>query len=171
MINYVSSNAEKLLPSLDVERPSDPITLLIDDITIKVGSVSREDYLWEIGSGSNWLSYHIAISLGLQQYFISQDHNPVPSFIVYDQPSQVYFPKRIANRETEINLDPKLRDEDIVAVQKAFQVISLVVQASMGELQVIVLDHAPENVWGNIQGVHLVEEWREGKALISKDWL
>jgi hypothetical protein len=41
----------------------------------------------------------------------------------------------------------------------------------MGELQVIVLDHAPENVWGNIPGVHLVEEWREGKALIPKDWL
>jgi hypothetical protein len=166
----VSSNAEKLLPSLDVERPSDPITLLINDLTIKVGSVSREDYLWEIGSGSNWLSYHLAISLGLQQFFLSLDHNPVPSFIVYDQPSQVYFPKRIANREKEINLDPKFRDEDIVAVQKAFQVISLVVQASMGELQVIVLDHAPENVWGNIAGGHLVEEWRDGKKLIPKAW-
>jgi uncharacterized small protein (DUF1192 family) len=167
----VSSNAEKLLPSLDVENPSDPVTLLIEDLTIKVGSVSREDYLWEIGSGSNWLSYHLAISLGLQQFFLSQDHNPVPSFIVYDQPSQVYFPKRMANRRNEIELDPKLPDEDIVAVQKAFQVISAVVQASMGELQVIVLDHAPENVWGNIPGIHLVEEWREGKALIPKDWL
>jgi hypothetical protein len=167
----VSSNAEKLLPSLDVERPGDPVTLLIEDLTIKVGSVSREDYLWEIGSGSNWLSYHLAISLGLQQFFLSQDHNPVPSFIVYDQPSQVYFPKRMAIRENEIELDPKLRDEDIVAVQKAFQVMFAVVQASLGELQVIVLDHAPENVWGNIQGVHLVEEWREGKALIPKDWL
>lgn len=166
----VSSNAEKLLPSLDVERPGDPVTLLIDDLTIKVGSVSKEDYLWEIGSGSNWLSYHIAISLGLQQFFLNQDHNPVPSFIVYDQPSQVYFPKRMANREKEIDLDPKLPDEDIVAVQKAFQVMSSVVQASMGELQVIVLDHAPENVWGNTQGVHLVEEWREGKALIPKAW-
>ncbi len=66
----VSSNAEKLLPSLDVERPDDPVTLLIDDLTIKVGSVSREDYLWEIGSGSNWLSYHIAISLGVTTIFL-----------------------------------------------------------------------------------------------------
>ena len=167
----VGLNAGKLLHNLDVERPDDPVTLLIEDLTIKVGSVSREDYLWEIGSGSNWLSYHLAISLGLQQFFLSQDQNPVPSFIVYDQPSQVYFPKRMANREKETDLDPKLPDEDIVAVQKAFKVISTVVQACKGELQVIVLDHAPENVWGNIQGVHLVEEWREGKALIPKDWL
>lgn len=171
-MRIVSSNAEKLLPNLDVERPNDPVTLLLDDLTIKVGSIEREDYLWEIGSGSNWLSYHLAISLALQQFFLSLGQNPVPSFIIYDQPSQVYFPKRLANRENDNELDPKLRDQDVIAVRKAFQVLSSVVEDTEGRLQIIVLDHAPENVWGGIQNVNLVEEWRgEGKALIPKDWL
>ena len=85
-----------MLPELDSERPNDPIELVINDLTIKVKGPSREDYLWEIGSGANWLSYHVAVSLALQQFFIESSPSPVPGFIVYDQPSQVYFPQKLA---------------------------------------------------------------------------
>ncbi len=170
-LEVVNLNAGKLLPNLDVERPNDPISLSTDDLTITVRGVDREDYLWEIGSGSNWLSYHIAVSLALQQYFLSLTHSPIPSFIVYDQPSQVYFPKRLANRLSEEEMDPQLRDEDVEAVQKVFKIISLVIEASKGKLQAMVLDHAPDSVWGNIENVHLVEEWRGGKKLIPHEWI
>ncbi|MBF8264918.1 MAG: hypothetical protein HW384_782, partial [Dehalococcoidia bacterium] len=171
-LNAVCSNAEKLLPLLDVERPNDQISISIEDLTIKVGSVRREDYLWEIGSGSNWLSYHVAVTLGLQQFFLNLPHSPVPSFAAFDQPSQVYFPKRLAVREEEADLDPKLKDdEDIEAVRKLFAVFAFVVQASNGNLQIIVLDHASDNVWGHIQGVHRVEEWRNGNKLVPVRWL
>ena len=170
-LNAVRSNAEKLLPILDMERPYDPISLSIDDLTIKVGGVEREDYLWEIGSGSNWLSYHVAITLGLQQFFLSLRHSPVPSFVAYDQPSQVYFPKRLAVREDEGDFDPEYRDEDIEAVQKVFAAFSLAVEGSGGRLQIIVLDHASENVWGDIEHVHCVEEWRNGTKLVPVSWL
>jgi hypothetical protein len=160
------------LINLDVERPNDPVTLLLDDLTIKVGNVDREDYLWEIGSASNWLSYHLAISLGLQQFFLDQPQNPVPSFIIFDQPSQAYFPKRLPNDDEEdIDLDPKFKDKDVIAVQKAFRVMSSVVEAAQGSLQIIVIDHASENIWGRIQGVHLVEEWREDRKLVPPEWL
>jgi len=170
-LNAVRSNAEKLLPNLDMERPYDPISLSIDDLTIKVGGVEREDYLWEIGSGSNWLSYHVAITLGLQQFFLSLRHSPVPSFVAYDQPSQVYFPRRLAVREDEGDFDPKYRDEDIEAVKKVFAAFSLVVQGSGGKLQIIVLDHASNNVWGDIEHIHCVEEWRNGTKLVPVSWL
>jgi len=170
-LNSVRSNAEKLLPNLDVERPNDPISLSIDDLTIKIGGVEREDYLWEMGSGSNWLSYHVAVTLGLQQFFLNLRHSPVPSFIVYDQPSQVYFPKRLAIKQDEIDPDPQYRDEDIAAVQKVFSVFASVVLASKGILQIIVLDHAAENVWGHIEGVYCVEEWRNGNKLVPMQWL
>ena len=170
-LNAVRSNAEKLLPILDMERPYDPISLSIDDLTIKVGGVEREDYLWEIGSGSNWLSYHVAITLGLQQFFLGLRHSPVPSFVAYDQPSQVYFPKRLAVREDEADFDPEYRDEDIEAVQKVFAAFSLAVEGSGGRLQIIVLDHASENVWGDIEHVHCVEEWRNGTKLVPVSWL
>ena len=51
---------------------------------------------WEIGSGANWLAYHIAMTLALQKFFLGEPHHSVPGLLVYDQPSQVYFPKRTA---------------------------------------------------------------------------
>src|SRR6218665_1917207 len=56
----VNTHAGRLLPSLDVENADDPISLEINDLTIKVRGAERDDYLSEIGSGSNWLSYHLA---------------------------------------------------------------------------------------------------------------
>lgn len=55
----------------------------------------REDFLWEMGSGSNWLAYDVAMSLALQQFFLSLTNSPVPGLLIYDQPSQVYFPKTL----------------------------------------------------------------------------
>src|SRR5436309_737031 len=77
-LRRVSSYAGRLLPQLDAERPNDPVSLLIDDLTLKVTGIGREDYLWEIGSGANWLSYHVAVSLALQDLFIERTDNPVP---------------------------------------------------------------------------------------------
>jgi hypothetical protein len=169
-LRIVNTNAERLLPLLDSERPNDPISLEINDLTIKVTATNRDDYLSEIGSGSNWLSYHIAIMLGLQQHFLSLDHSPVPSFLVLDQPSQVYFPKRLAAHEENEPDDPVLEDEDVDAVQKAFKVLGGAVGAAKGGLQIIVLDHAPLSVWGHIPNIVAFEEWRNGKKLVPQDW-
>ena len=168
----VNTNTSRLLPLLDTERPEDAVSLEINDLTIKVtGTTNREDYLSEIGSGSNWLSYHIAVFLGLHQYLLTLSHNPVPSFLVVDQPSQVYFPKKVAIREDETPEDPQLHDEDIEAVQKAFRVLAKVVGESKGKLQVLVFDHAPREVWGQIPNVVEVEEWRDGRKLVPIEWL
>lgn len=170
-LDAVNLNAGKVLPDLDAERPNDPISLSINDLTIKVKGIDREDYLWEIGSGSNWLSYHIAVSLGLHKYFLTLKQSPVPNFIVYDQPSQVYFPKRLATRQNEIDLDPELKDEDVEAVKKVFKVLSSTVENNKGSLQIIVLDHAPESVWGDIKNIKLVEKWRNDRTLVPLDWI
>jgi hypothetical protein len=149
------------------------VSLQINDLTIKVAGAERDDYLHEIGSGSNWLSYHLAVLLGLQQYFLSQPNSPVPALLVIDQPSQVYFPKKAAERESDrFEDDPQFtRDEDIEAVRKAFRVMAKVVGESDHRLQVIVLDHAASDVWGTIQGVVTVEEWRGGLKLVPQEWL
>jgi hypothetical protein len=46
-----------------------------------------------------------------------------------------------------------------------------VVEGSSGALQIIVLDHASTNVWGEVQNVKLVEDWREGRKLVPSEWL
>jgi hypothetical protein len=161
--------ASRSLPLLDTERPNDPLELSVTDLTIKVKGMQREDYLWEIGSGANWLSYHVVVSLALQQFFLDSN-DAVPGFLVYDQPSQVYFPRRLARSEAE-DLDPTLADEDVEAVRKVFSVLARVVTDAQKRLQIIVLDHAGQDVWKNVSNVHLVEEWRSGLKLVPEAWL
>jgi hypothetical protein len=142
--------------------------LIIDDLTVKVLRGNREDYLWEIGSGANWLAYHVAISLALQSFFLAEPHHPVPAMLVFDQPSQVYFPKRLAQPEEFEVLN--WRNEDVVAVRKVFSLLGEQVRAAKGRLQVIVLDHAADDVWGGLPDVQLTAEWR-GSALVPSEWL
>jgi hypothetical protein len=170
-LRTINANAGKLLPHLDIENPNDPISLEINDLTIKVLGSERDDYLSEIGSGSNWLSYHLAVLLSLHQFYLTQKNSPVPAFLVLDQPSQVYFPKHVASRDLESQEDPKIRDEDVDAVRKAFEVMGSVVQGEKGKLQLIVLDHASSEVWGGIDGVVGLPEWRGGTKLVPMEWL
>lgn len=170
-LNAVNSYAGRLLPLLDVENPDDPISLEISDLTIKVRGTDRDDYLSEIGSGSNWLSYHLAMLLALHQFYLSQPNSPVPGFLVLDQPSQVYFPKNVVRRPDEEEQELRLRDEDIDAVQKAYEVLGKVVLQAKGKLQVIVLDHASRDLWGNVPGVVGLKEWRNGTKLVPMKWL
>ena len=170
-LGTVNLLAGRLMPFLDSEFPDDAISLSETELTIKVQRVGREDFLWEIGSGSNWLSYHVATTLALHEYFLQLPSCPVPSFVVYDQPSQVYFPKRLADRaDSSPAEEPEWRDQDAEAVRKVFVAMSKAIDASSNKLQVIVLDHASRSVWGGIPLVHEVADWRDGRALIPPEW-
>lgn len=158
-----------IIPSLNAEWGDSPVRLDTKELTVRVSRNGRMDYLWEIGSGANWLAYHVAVTLALQIYFLKHPPSPVPGLIIYDQPSQVYFPAVVIDKVTG-EKDKRLVDqEDIQAVRSIFDEIGKRVVAAKGALQVIVLDHANQEVWGELEGVCLVEEWR-GKKLVPLDW-
>jgi len=169
-LDAVNLNAGRLIPLLDAERPNDPIQLLESELTVRVRGEGRDDFLWEIGSGSNWLSYHVAVTLALQEYFLRLNDCPVPNFLVYDQPSQVYFPRRLVQREGEQQEEPSWQDQDVEAVRHVLNGMAAAIAHTKNRLQIIVLDHASEDVWGGLPLVHLVEDWREGRALIPAEW-
>lgn len=167
-IDSIEATTSRLIPQLDAEWPEAPVRLMIQDLTVKVIRGTRDDYLWEIGSGANWLAYHVALTLALQTFFLSLPHHPVPGLLIYDQPSQVYFPRKTAGDQ---KADPVTwRDEDVEAVRKVFALLGQQVAAANGRLQVIVLDHADEDVWGGLDKVILAEQWRD-HALVPLDWL
>ncbi|MCD9150135.1 DUF3732 domain-containing protein, partial [Pseudophaeobacter sp. MA21411-1] len=62
----------------------------------------------------------MSISLALQRFFLKTPSHPVPGFLIYDQPSQVYFPKGVHADEVE----PEWRDEDVEGVRKVFAAVS-----------------------------------------------
>jgi len=172
-IRTISANIMKLIPLLDSERPNDPVKVDYKNLTVIVSSDNgRDDYLWEIGSGSNWLSYHIATTLAFQIFFNNMEMSPVPNFIVYDQPSQVYFPQKLATKEDEKEIDPILDDEDRLAVEKIFKTMDSAITMSNKPMQIIVLEHADKSVWENVDKAHEVCEWRgENNKLIPEEWI
>jgi predicted nucleic acid-binding Zn-ribbon protein len=168
-LQLVQTIAGSIIPRLDAEWPNAPIRLLTDDLTISVTHLDRSDYLWEIGSGANWLAYHLAITLALQRFFLGQPGHPVPGMLVYDQPSQVYFPRGF---DSPVPSRPgRTRDEDIAAVRAVFTTLGHEAVQAKGRLQIIVLDHAGVDVWGGIEGVVLAEEWRGDIKLVPPAWI
>ena len=167
-LDSIEATTGRLIPRLDAEWPDAPVRLMIQDLTVKVIRGTRDDYLWEIGSGANWLAYHVALTLALQTFFLALPHHPVPGLLIYDQPSQVYFPRRAAGDD---RADPiSWRDQDVEAVRKVFALLGEQVVKASGRLQVIVLDHADEDVWGGLDHVVLAEQWRD-HALVPLEWL
>jgi hypothetical protein len=167
-VTRVSRNLTKVAVQLDVERKDAPARLNIKELTVGVTDYAgREDFLWQLGSGANWLSYHVAAILALQAFFLNQTQSPVPALVIFDQPSQVYFPRRLARREAEMD---ELLDEDVQSIRGFFDAMGKLAVHFKGKLQIIVLDHAGSDVWGNLEGVELAEEWRGEDYLVPPTW-
>ena len=72
-----------------------------------------------MGSGENWVGYHVLAHLALHKWFRQKDR-PVPSFIIFDQPSQAHYPPE---QDADGSIDA-LADEDRTAVLQLFKLIS-----------------------------------------------
>ena len=170
-LSFLKTEMGKVLAQLDVEHPEDPVEFVIKDLTVRVkNQTGRDDYLWEIGSASNWLSYHIALMLALQCFFQTKSSVNVPNFIIFDQPSQVYFPR---TRHSADEYKLQLNDDDKNAVRKIFKSLSSFVKNAGFDIQIIVTEHADDDIWGNIPNscIHLVEKWRNNVKLVPIEWL
>lgn len=146
---------------------NESIELNIKDLTLNFISKSgRFEALYEIGSGSNYMAYHLSTLLGLHEFFLKQKDHPVPNFIIFDQPSQAYFP------DTDIEFSEK--NEDVGRVKKIFEAFESAINRTDGNLQIIVLEHVGKFAWDTYENMHLVKRWREDEddnALIPREWL
>ena len=169
---YINQEIVEIIKNLDAEHPDNPVEFIIKDLTLKVKNASgRDDYLWVIGSASNWLAYHIATILAFQQFFQTRGSVAVPNFVIFDQPSQVYFPQRSRN-STLSEEDVQIADEDKQAVQKIFIAMDKFLHDTQKDVQIIVTEHADEDIWGDVSSSHLVERWRgSNDKLIPAEWI
>lgn len=162
---------------LGVEHPERAVKIDIRNLTLVVeGPQGRKDHLWEIGSGANWMGYHLAVVLALHEHFLSVSHNPVPQFLVIDQPSQAFFPEgsrpaKPTAKKSPASPEPSMSSDDIARVNQIFAALAEAVRRTKNRLQIVMIDHADEMTWQGISEVHVIERWRGGAALVPQDWL
>ncbi|MCU0442340.1 MAG: DUF3732 domain-containing protein [Bacteroidia bacterium] len=173
VMNRISQNITGYKEILKVENHTNPTRLDIKELTLKISSFrsGREDYLWEIGSGSNWMGFHLSIILALHEFFLTlKSNNHTPSFIVFDQPSQAYFPEAIKSDEQQQM--SSIDSDDLVRVKAIFEAMSAFMKKTNGNTQIIVLEHASDQIWGGIDGTNYVDgiRWNKDNALIPNNW-
>lgn len=170
-INYLGIEGAEGTPILDDRELS---------LRFSRASGSKPDYLWEIGSGENWMAYHLATLLALHSVFLRRGGaSPVPTFIVIDQPSQVYFPSDSFEQVVDGNPRPQPRSDrrsrrlnDLESTKQIFSALARAQRKFDGALQIIVLDHADQHAWGDLDNVKGVETWRnESDWLIPQHWI
>lgn len=160
----------RLSNTLDFEKEYKPINLnfgLVDQTFDLYHHQDGKDkiFLYEMGSGANWVSCHIALFLSFLRLFATNEKSPMPLFLFFDQPSQVYFPR--GNEKTS-----ELPHADIMAVGTMYKTIFdevLSIEKDTGILpQVLIVDHVDGHAL-EIKNEFLQYtryNWTDGKALI-----
>ncbi|ROR70440.1 uncharacterized protein DUF3732 [Vibrio crassostreae] len=165
-LNIIARDMTKWAEELNLEHSEHIIRLDPVKLTVVADTPDGRVPLNQMGSGENWVGYHLVTLLALAKWFITENR-PVPNFLFLDQPTQVFFP---ADSEGKKDLDAELKDEDREKVKRMFKLIDSVVNSLNLNLQVIVTDHADlTESW--FQESVITPKWRGGEALIPIDWL
>ncbi|XYI00003.1 DUF3732 domain-containing protein [Sorangium sp. So ce1128] len=146
-----------------LEHSSSPLRLDLKKLTVVADTIDGAVPMERMGSGENWVGYHLIAHLALHQWFV-QRSRPVPRFLFLDQPSQVYFP---AEKDVEGSM-ALVSEDDRLAVSRMFRLVFNAVAEVAPGLQVIITEHADlADDWYR-EGV--VERWRGGLKLVPEDW-
>jgi len=156
ILDQISVQMSEWAKDLELEYQNAILKFSIKYLTIEIVEKNRKTRLDKIGSGENWVAYHLLIHFALHSYFI-KNNRPVPSFLMLDQFSQAYLPPE------------GIKDsKDNQAIKRICDFIFDRVEEENGQLQVIVTEHAdPDH--RKFRDATL-EKWRDGKKLIPADW-
>ncbi|MEV4181738.1 DUF3732 domain-containing protein [Streptosporangium canum] len=160
----ISQNLWEKAQRLELEHSAWPIRLDLRRLTVVADTRNGAVPLPEMGSGENYVGYHVATFLALHEWFAMEDR-PVPRILILDQPSQVWFPADYAGDGSHV-----LPDDDRQSLVRIYQAVMETIARPEVDLQVIVMEHADlEEQWFS-DAVRY--RWRaDGEALIPADWI
>lgn len=147
--------------ALELEGSQHTVRLDPSELTVVIQRPGGRIPLARMGSAANLIGYHLVAHLALHHWFVTHDR-PVPRFLMFDQPTQAFFPEKVVDAADH-------EDADWKAVRQLFTLMRDVVSSLDGDLQVIVCDHA--NLSDPWFADSVIENWRNGVALIPTDWL
>ncbi|MFB6563913.1 DUF3732 domain-containing protein [Streptomyces sp. NPDC056400] len=148
---------------LQLEHSGQNVRLDLSRLTIVTDTEQGPAPLFRIGSGENWIGYHVIAHLALHRYFTRQ-HRPVPRILMLDQPTQVWYRSEVDQASGALE-----DDTDRAAVTRLFRLLYDVVHELAPDLQIIVSDHANlDEPWFQDSVRH---NWRGGRKLIPQTWI
>lgn len=163
-LSLVNRDLTAYAGNLGLEHGNNPLRLEMKNLTVVADTVDGPLALSQMGSGENWVGYHIAAHMSLHKLFRLRNR-PVPAFLMFDQPSQAHYPPE---RDENGKVDG-LADEDQAAVQRLFKLLSDCSIQSHSGMQIIVADHVELlEQWFRDA---IVERWRDGIKLVPQTWL
>jgi len=162
-LGLVSRDLTAYAARLGLEHGENPLRLDLKILTVIADTDDGPLALSQMGSGENWVGYHVAAHLSLHRLF-RRRHRPVPAFLMLDQPSQAHYPPE---RDENGRLDG-LTDEDQAAVQQLFMLLSDYSTDMHPQMQIIVTDHVELlEQWFRDA---IVERWRDGIKFVPPAW-
>ncbi|ACB95134.1 DUF3732 domain-containing protein [Beijerinckia indica] len=163
ILNLIGEYMTRYSQRLDLEHSGSRLRLDIRQLAVVADTLDGPVPLYRMGSGENWVGYHVLAYLALHRWF-RQKKRPVPGFVFFDQPSQAHYPA-----EKDRNGDVEgLPDADREAVYKLFKLMSDVAQELSPDFQLIVTDHADLREGWFADAV--VARWR-GSGLVPRAWI
>jgi hypothetical protein len=93
------------------------------------------------GGGENHLAYHLSALMALHR-FAANNKQPLPRFLLIDQPTQVYFPSEAVYKEAGGSIEKTEDDADLAAVRRLFDVLRRFTTDDAPGFQIIVTEHA-----------------------------
>lgn len=163
VVNLIGNKMKAYSDHLDLEYSGSSLRIDLKKLTVVADTEDGPIPLQRMGSGENWVGYHFLTLLALHWWLRKRDR-PVPGFLIFDQPTQAYYPPEIV----EGGLEQIDKDSDKKAVQGLFELMKTACEEIKPNFQLIVLDHAHlRDTWFEDA---IVEEWRGQKALVPYDW-
>lgn len=117
------------------------------------------------GSSSIDMFLHLLMFLGLHKVILSNNVPFIAPYLIMDQPSKPYY----GEKDDDYN---NVKETDQFKIIHVFKLLNHFIDNIIKEnnnFQIIVFEHVPKNIWAGMNNIHLVEEFRNGNALIKQD--
>lgn len=168
ILNIISNQMRTYSEYLDAEFSECPLRLDLKQLTVMIDRSERPIAMNSTGGGSNHLAYHLAALLAIHHYSFT-NRRPIPSFLMLDQPTQVYFPSEEHYKASSGSIEDTERDSDLEKVRSLFEMLYRFCEEECTGFQIIVSEHA--NMRDEWFQESLVEQpWTKPPALIPDEW-
>jgi len=168
-LNSIAMHMSGYISALGGEFGQFPARLDLQNLTVAIDRPGRPIYMPRTGGGENHLAYHLAALLALHRY-AANNNQPIPRFLLIDQPTQVYFPSEAVYKAADGSVETTETDADLEAVRRLFELLRRFTEEHAPGFQLIVTEHA--NLRDEWFQTALVERpWTKPPALVPEDWL